>query len=472
MLCKSLQTFVKQHPFLTSFLIIFPIMLFINLSHPHPFVFYYDSGQYWEFSRYFVKDGAFSLLSFDNPLRGYLFPFLLFSIRKMAFWIGVADYVFYEVVMSLVYTTFLVIIIPLLVQKLITIKVNFLQIVGFSLLTIFFWKGSFFYPLSDLFAFISMIMGVFLIVKFKGRWWQLLFAGLFWGGAALIRPIYAVTLPFLVLWSLYFYKREDPLVRWQSTAGRLIALIVGLTTVLAPQFAINKINFGVSTPFVLTKVDGPSLFVQQLNWGIKIQKYETNIGKTYPSASVYFFDKQGENILLKSESQPVTLRDYIILVVNYPLDFLTMYARHLFNGLDVVYNSTYVENVYENGLVIRLLNYSLWFLIINSIGYIHKVKARNILDHKFLFLGISCLPSIMSIPTAIEVRFMLPIQIMAYALVSFWILPKYFSKSKERKAQILRELVLPYITFIVFCFILSANTYAGLQYGPYILTGN
>jgi hypothetical protein len=317
-----------------------------------------------------------------------------------------------------------------------------------------------------------MTMGAFVIIKFHRYWWQIVFAGLFWGGASLIRPIYAVTLPFFILWSIYYYHKENPIVSRQVIAGRLMALLLGLAIVFFPQLAINKTNWGKTSPFVLTDVDGAGLFVQQLGWGITIQKYETNIGEAYPSPAVYFFDKQGEGILLKSVSQPTTLLEYLKLVLNYPLDFLTIYARHLFNGLDIVYNSTYITNVYDSAALRRIINYSLWFLVVMFLGCRPKIRVQNLLTSQLILPAIFALPAIASIPTAMEVRFMMPLQLMAYGLVAFWILPKFFSKDLIEKKILIRKFLLLYMVFITLCFILSANTYAGLQYGPYTLTGN
>lgn len=485
-LYKSVLTFVKRHPIFSSFLIVFPIMLFLNLSQPHPLVFYYDSGQYWEFSESFIKEGVFSITNFDKALRGYLFPLIIFFIRKLAFLLGITDYIMYEIVMSLVFTTFLVIIVPLIIQKLFKIRTEFEQAIVFSLLALFFWKGSFFYPLTDLLAFFSMIMGVFVIINFHGRWWQIAFAGLFWGGASLIRPIYSITLPFFIFWSLYYSHKENPLVYWRVITGRLIALFVGFTIVFAPQLAINITNWEKASPFVLTNIDGPSLFTQQLTRGIVIQKLEGNVGESYPVGAVFFLDRQGESILIKSGNQSeyntergdfslpftISLSEYLRLVIKYPLDFVTIYARHLFNGLDIVYNSTYIKNVYENAIIIRLLNYSLWFLVVMFVCYRPKLRVQNYMTSQLILPAIFALPAIASIPTAMEVRFMIPIQIMAYALVSFWILPKFFSKDFLQKKILIRKFLLRYIVFITLCFILSANTYAGLQYGPYTLTGN
>lgn len=482
---QYLKRVVIRHPRCSAFMTIFSIMILLNFSQPHPFVFYYDSGGYWQLSEGFIKEGIFSLTNYDNPTRGYLFPLIIFVIRKLASIVDISDYAVYEVVMSLVYTAFLAIIIPYIVQKLFAIKTDFLQINIFSVLALLFWKGSFFYPLTDLLAFFSMLLGAYVIIKFHGRWWQIVIASLFWGGASLIRPIYAGTIPFFILWALYFYHKQNPLFGWRVFALRFTALFLGFSIVFAPQLIINRANWEKTSPFVLTTVNGPSLFMKQLIYGIAIQKYETNVGGAYPSAPVFYFDEQGEGILIKSGNQinysdwanlvaplPITALEFFKLILSYPVDFLTIYARHLFNGLDVVYNSTYVENVYGNNLVIRLLNYSLWFLVINSILYFLKIKAQNFLNYKYLLLGIFSLPSVMSIPTAIEVRFMLPLHMLAYALIAFWVLPNFLSKKMEWKAQTLRMLFLPYIAFIVFCFILSANTYAGLQYGPYTFTGN
>ena len=43
----------------------------------------FDAAQYWELSLKFTQHGHFSLLAFDEPMRGYLGPLLLMPARLL-----------------------------------------------------------------------------------------------------------------------------------------------------------------------------------------------------------------------------------------------------------------------------------------------------------------------------------------------------------------------------------------------------
>ena len=481
---QVVSRYMRHHPVWSTFFIVFGALLFLNLSQPRPFVFYFDSGNYWGLSDNFIKQGVFFLVNFDNVLRGYLFPLIIFAVKRSASLVGISDYIGYEVIMSLVYAIFLAVGVPGLIQLLFHKKVGILQSIAFSIPVLYFWQGTLFYPLTDLLAFIFLVLGSYIILKFKKYVWSVMFSGVFWGGAALVRPVYQITLLPLLFWTIYYYHKEINYGA-RTILLRSIAILVGLLIVFTPQILINIAHFSTFSPFVVAQEGGTNLFTKQLGLGIVIQKYETNVGPYYPSASVLFLDRQGDSVLIKSgykaapytengsiySEKPITLGKYLILVYKYPLDFLSIYSRHLFNGLDVVYNSLYVNDVYDSAIPMRLANYSLWFLVVIYLPILYqKLNARSMLTSRFFIPLIFASPSLVSIPTAIEVRFMLPIQLMAYALVAFWILPDFIETSSVEKKSVVLRHIFGYILFVTLCFLLSSNTYTGLQYGSYVLS--
>ena len=48
------------------------------------FWIYNDAKNYYAFSEFFIKTGRFSLTSYDNSLRGYIWPLILLPIRLVA----------------------------------------------------------------------------------------------------------------------------------------------------------------------------------------------------------------------------------------------------------------------------------------------------------------------------------------------------------------------------------------------------
>ncbi len=483
---KVVLSFVRRHPGYSAFPLVFAIILYLNIP-PRDYRFYYDSGQYWELRNSFVRHGVFSLLNYHDQLRGYLFPLINYSLSVLARSAGVADYIGYEAAMSFVYAGFLTVLVPGLVELIFNRQPGIFPILTFSSVAVAFWRGSFFYPLSDLLAFLFLLAGTFIAMKFHRHWWPLFLTGMFWGGAAVIRPPYEITLPALFLWAVYYYRRELSLVVW-PILFRLLSILVGLIFVFTPQMIINIVHFEIFSPFVpAQRAGGENEFLWQLGNGIEIQKYETNVGTTYPNTFVFFRDRQGESVLIRSGYKAVatsvsgdigpdrtlTIMEYIKLVFDYLPDMISIYARHLFNGLDVVYNTVYVTDIFGRALVLRFVNYSIWFLVIIYIAHIMlRLDKRKYLGSASFLPVIFSLPSILSIPTAIEVRYMLPVHLMAYALVAFWVLPEFAVAGFVQKKNVILRHITWYILFVILCFMLSSNTYAGLNYGSYLLAGS
>lgn len=480
---KNIWHLKDHYPVLISFLVVSPVILCLNLIHAD-FTFYYDSLGYWAHSSFFIKNGFFSFLNYDFPLRGYLFSFLIFVISNLSQLVRIPPHIGYEVLASLTFGASITIVIPEVVSILFHKKIAFLQILLFSFLALYFWRGFFFYPLTDLPAFFFVILGIYILLKFANHWWMVVFTGLLWGGSTLLRPSYVISLMPVLCWGWYYYRGEINLRLWPIVA-RFLAILAGLILVFTPQVATNLKNYGIFSPFTQTQLfyNGSDLFSIQLGWGLDLQKYETNIGTTYPSPQVRFLDSQGDSILVKSgykssvdgvqqigPDHPLTPEKYLELVSKYPLDFIVIYERHLFNGLDIIYDTPYVTNIYANALLRRFINYSIWFLAVIYVASKISTKRIRLISSELFLPAILALPSLLSIPTAIEVRFMLPLHFMVYTLVAFWILPGFFSLDVAKKKDIILRHLFFYACFLVLCFMLSANTYMGLEYGSYVFS--
>ena len=476
---------IDQHPRRVAFLLLSLLLLFMNLNRSD-FVFYHDSLGYWTHANDFIKGGAFSFPNFDFPVRGYLFPFIIFIITSISSRMGISGYVGYEVIASLVYSVTLTIVIPGLVYRLSGRKPLFFQILVFSLLSVYFWRGLFFYPLTDLPALCFILIGVYIVVRFSNHWWAMLLAGMLWGGSTILRPSYQIILLPLLIWAFYYFYHAQIHRRLYNLTLRFLALMTGLILVFTPQGIINWKNYGIISPIVQTQLffNGADLFSLQLGWGIYLQKYETNVGDSYPSASVMFLDDHGENMLIYSglKSVPYTkshqigpdklipFSTYLRLLARYPLDFIALYGRHFFNGLDVVYNTVYVPNVYAGSILFRFINYTIWFVVLIYLGYNVSKRKIKYLNSRLVLVLILVLPALLTIPTVVEVRFFLPLHLLAYALVAFGVLPDFLALNRLQMRLVVFRYLFWYGCFLILCFMLSANTYMGLENGPYILT--
>lgn len=460
------------------------IILFLDFLNSHPFVFYYDSEAYWNLSQIFLRQNGFSFLNFNHETRGYLFPFIIFCVRELARWAKLPEDIVYVSFMALVYTTFLVVWIPEIVRRFFGTEVKSFGVIVFSAITILFWHSVMFYPLSDLLPIVFIVVSALLMIGRRNLYGQII-AGALIGGTCLVRPVYIASLPFFVLWLAVYYYREVNLPI-KNIVSSFLLFFLGLLVICFPQYEINLYHFDIRSPFVKSEIGGTNLYSAQLRWGIAIQKFEGNIDLlSYPRAGVYFLDPHGKGILVKEgislgptskgdeilPLEPVSLREYVKLVLKYPLDFLFIYARHLFNGLDIVYSSVYNDEVYANGIIFRMINYSVWYLVLAYIFFVFKgVKINKLTDSRYIFLMAFFLPSILSIPTVIEPRFMLPVQFAAYALVAFGVLPIVLTRDIAWLYGVLRRYFPWYLFFIGVCFSFSLNTYLDLQFGTYLLS--
>ena len=211
------------------------------------------------------------------------------------------------------------------------------------------------------------------------------------------------------------------------------AFAVGVAIAYAPQSSINMHRFGTPSPFVQTELarGGPSLFLQQLAWGVYIQRYETNVqkGGPLPRGGVVFVDEAGldivrnENMMQPKGRQVAPLNpaftygDYVRLVFNHPLFFARAFARHLFNGLDIAYSTVYITDIREDNDGFRVVNYVVWLAALGAaLLATRRECARRPWAGIALFAAV-CVPSLLSAAGAVETRFFLPLFFGAYLLV-------------------------------------------------------
>lgn len=471
---NSVRCVLETHSHSIAFFMVFVFIACYNLIHKAGTPFYYDSGQYWSLQYSFTREGVWSLLHYDNTLRGYLFPLILHAVSVIAGLLELTDTRLLGLVMATVYSAGITIAIPFIVEKLFHRKVTLAQICLFAIFVIIFWRGYFYYPLADFPALFSIIFGLCLALlpwsKTEGGILDaasLTLAGMLWAAATNIRPSYLIAAATLVCW-IFLYHRNVNKYPLKRCVSLLAAVLLGAVIVLSPQFAINAINFNKPTPFVLAEIEGRNLFLQQLAWGIKIQKYETNVGNVYPVAPVRFMDPHGEHLLAQANSVPSSFTEYVRFVLRYPLDFAVMYARRIFNGLDVTYPSAYTSDILQNAIGIRWLNYSVLFL---ALLYLARQRLANIAVYKAVAPFLLILPSIVSVPTAIEVRFMLPVFFVVYGIIAYFAIPAFRKPVGQVDKDRLIKIILLYLAFVIICFMLSVNTFMGLEFGDYILHG-
>lgn len=431
--------------------------------------FFYDAGRYWYLSTFFRDvNGDFSLLLYTEELRGYLFPLILFVIRELFGGFLETYSLLIPLFNSLLMSTISLVLVPAIVQDLFKIKFNWIR--RLILLGIFFfiWRGYVFYPLSDIPALFLVVTCIFFVVKVLKEhtikpklFFYAFLMGLSLSAAYFIRPVYLVNAPIvivmLVMFLLKFIHKGWKQVIMSILLG--LCLFAGMILPALPQYYINSHNFDRKS-FMISS----GLYTDQLIWGLRMQKYETNVDTdVYQHKSVVFEDPQyqiiyGKNADLYNEKLTNGDVKYILMHMtrNYPFDVITIYFRHLFNGLDVRYSTVYLFDVYKISLPIMLLNYTLIFLFL----FLKKKSSFLKLDmNKIVTVALLTLPVLLTLPGAVEPRFFLPLHLLVYTVV---VMTLPFKKidietlTKYVKTPQTYKWLISYLFFLTVCLTLSA----------------
>jgi hypothetical protein len=279
--------------------------------------------------------------------------------------------------------------------------------------------------------------------------------------AANMRPVYLSSLVVMAVGGAVIVLRRSG---WRTLAQPAGAFALGAALVSTPQLLINQRHYNQSTPLVLAWLNPElprSLYLQQLAWGLAVQKYETSVGSDFPSARMIYDDPAGMRVLNKHgvslASGFDTYRQYLSVVLAQAPELVPLYGRHAFNGLDIRYSTPYVRQVFDSSRLLSLLNYSVLFVALRLIWHQrrHQLRARQA-----LLLATLLVPCLLAMPTAIECRFFLPLHLLLYAVVCFaW-------PTKSRPLFLRWQIGAVYAVFLVVCLLLSANTIWHLTNGP------
>lgn len=462
---RRVTAWSQRHPGWGAWLVLavlFSVYLFGSetVSIPH------DAEQYWQLAEKYRTNGEFRFLAFDNELRGYLFPLLLSGLVWVLEHVALTPLDLTRAVGAVTAALLFGVVMPGLwraLQPAGSPPVPLGRRLLMGALGFVFWRGYFHFPLSDFPAVLALAGGLWATLRSRSVGSGLL-AGLCVAAAANIRPVYAATLPLVLLLSLW-PQPGAARPQWRGWL-RGLALVVGMALVMAPQMTINQEHFGVRSPFVLTNLPGkPSLYLDQLYWGLLYQKYETSVGTDYPTPRMIFTDAEGEQ--LWDESGLTTLQTYAQyghLAQSAPLTVATVWLGHLFNGLDLQYPTPYIQRVYTSTWGLAWLNYTvlfggLWVLV----GRVRRRPWRSYVPVA-LVLGALLGPCLATLPVAMECRFLMPLHLILCAGFAFGGQPLATWRRSDLR-QRLAGLAL-YATVVVSCFLLSMNAQLSLEKAP------
>jgi hypothetical protein len=439
--------------------------------------FVYDGAQYWSCANDFFSQGSFSLYSYTNLLRGPVLPLLLAPAARAAELGWTSKQAAMNLMGAVQAAVLSAGVAPALWQAAVGQRLGWARRLAFATLVFLFWRDYFSDPLSD-FPGVLLLLGGLLLAgrRYAAGWaWVLsaLCAGVLLGATANIRPVYLPgVLPAAAL--LWWPLGPGPRLAAKLGGVRLGAFAAGLFLASIPQMLVNHHLSGSWSPVVQIKdpaytVAGkPNLYLWQLNTGLSVQKYETNIGQDYSRAQVKFLDPVGAAVLQKhGVYEFATYSAYLEAVASQPGDFAALYARHLFNGLDVQYPRAYIRHVYRSTLWLPLLNYTLWFGALLVLAWAGRPPQGASPAIRLVLLTLA-LPCLASLPIVMECRFLLPLHLLLYALVAFGWPSAWHWRAWVARPERWR-LVGFYALFLLGCLTLSATVQANLFEKPRLL---
>ncbi|MGY3408387.1 hypothetical protein ACVWZV_004500 [Bradyrhizobium sp. GM5.1] len=202
----------------------------------------------------------------------------------------------------------------------------------------------------------------------------------------------------------------------------LIAGGLGAALVLWPQSIINQHYLGTLNPFV----HSGSLYVQQVFFGLSVQRHEcayfvdpSGIELLRRNGISFFTPQPNGEVLFVEDMSQLSLRRYVALAVQRPLDITGIYVRHVINGLTLLSSNIYACAVQPRWL----LNLGSITTVVLAVMAAFLAPRRLIERRHHVLVWAPLVPVLLTVPTAMEGRFFLAVHLFAYAflcLVAPW----------------------------------------------------
>jgi hypothetical protein len=418
----------------------------------------HDAGTYWEQRLSFVRDHRFSFSHYTYCSRGYAFSFMLYILESFSTMIGCDSYTLFRLASAIAATLLTTVLAPLAAKRLFGVVPRPSHVVLFASLVIFFWNGYLAYPLTDFPALTALLLACLLALSRHGI--ALGGCGFLLALAANLRPVYVAPAVLLAAALMLREWRERGVVRACLGAA---ATIIGAIVVMLPQVLINRANAATWSPLVSTGfgAGGQNLYLRQLTWGLRIQRYETAVSTDYPEAAVRFLDREGTEILAHETGGAVqSFPAYFGLMIRHPLAMATLLGRHAFNGLDLRYDTPYLPRVFRGGVLRRVANYS---VLVAGIGLAAVgLKRRRPPWRAVVMLATLLAPVLVALPTAVESRFFLPLHLGIYAVVAFF----PYERLRWPSPASAMLIVAGALGAVLACWDASEDIFSTIEFGP------
>ena len=439
---------------LVPFAVAFIAMLVFGIMN-RDLAFRGDAHETWEVAKSLFSAES-SYRSFVE-YRGFVVFVLCAGIYKVSTLLAVDDIATFRVFSALLFAALTTISLPFLFSRLLGRQISVLRTIIFAGAVFYFFRGYFLYPSIDYFALFFLVLALNRVLA-PGQRPGVSFglAGLLMAAAILSRSNYVVCLPFLV--ALGWMQARAGAVKPRQFAFGMAWFAAALLVMFVANHGYVEYRSQAAGP---VKTDGMRVLNAQLTTGLKLQKIEWSIDPSY-EGMVTFVEPTGRAVLKEEGIHGwLTAPRYLELVAARPVDFAGIYARHLFNGLDISYPSIYVDDVRRSRLLFSLFNYTLIFLGLLVAAKVLFGPRRSAQGT----VGLACVvvPSLFCIPFPVEPRFFLAVVVALHGCAVFG---SGLSLSELRSAAGKRDVffkVMLYAAFLAACFAVSARTFAQIE---------
>lgn len=438
------------------------ILLFALYAGAKPFV--YDAQAYWNLGDYFYWNG-FSLLNWQDPVRGYLLPLINRAVlREVALDLALGDQAVVKAFNALLFALVATMLAPRFARL---VWPSHVWSVGrrltLALALVVFWGGYLNFPLSD---FPALAAALAAVVAAGGRPSLLGAAavGVATAVAVNARPAYVLLVPAVLLLTGWRWWRapKAPTGMRHGLAG-CAALLAGLVIVSLPQSLSAQRHFDTWSPIPGAAFD---LGGFQLSTGLKLQRYDTYVGPPgdWPSASMNYID--GSTAKLRSElenGEADGYARYLQLVAENPLTMAGVFARRIVNGFDQRESTPYIEELLRDRRLFRALNFTILFLALLRLLWPAARRSLGPAQWRFAAaLLVTCIPAAAS---AVETRFLLPGYVFAYLLVLAPGWPRMAGLTARARTTRIVAIGAAYVIFMGGAWLVARNTTSQLEPG-------
>lgn len=421
----------------------------------------FDAYIYWTLG----QECGWNVKNIPDGFRGYVLPYIFSMCYKFGMMTG-REFLGYWILSSfaLAFTfTFSF----YHIAKLLKFELSDKYVcVGGVICGVIFWiffRGVLIYTLSDFYAFSISLFSIILlnfILQYKQKLYikglEAFGLGLCLYGTYNIRTIYVFLLLaclfLLVVWQLY--KK-----RWIEMIITLTACLGGLGVCAVPQMLVNYNLQGIYS----WKVPTEGLMLEQLKWGVWMERYATYIGdlSEFEGPAMHFVDNIGMNIINSMEKADLwtgfsSYKEFIGLIFSHPLDFAGIYMRHLLNMLYPVYPDLYIQDIVKDKSILLILFYTILFIAISNFINSFRIKGGKWVWLCFILLSCICI-----LPGAVEIRFFISMHFIIYmyavlGIKDFWV------RSIKCKVKFVVTYVLGILIYIAYAGAMLSTTMGGI----------